>query len=116
MPVSQKSPATPMTSTKIGERTSDKAKVMPIEDPTRAMALVRTRSRTESDNMAVTAAETAPAPCSARPAITVQTESPSAAAKLPTAKIRSPAAMTGLRPKRSLAAPKGICRQPWVSP
>ena len=77
-----------------------------------ALALVSTRSRTESEIMAVTAAETAPIPCSARPAITVQMSLPRAARMLPAAKIRSPAAITGFRPQRSLAAPKGFCRIP----
>ena len=39
-----------------------------------------------------------------------------AAMKLPSAKSRSPATITGLRPRRSDAQPKGICSTACVSP
>ena len=114
--VSQKMPGTPIQAASMGENTREAANVRPIEAPTKAMARVSTTSRTESAIMAVTAAETAPAPCSARPAITISMLVASAASALPAANTRSPKAMTGLRPNRSLAAPKGICKMPCVSP
>ena len=46
----------------MGEMTSENVKLTPIEAPTKAMARVRSCSRTLSEIMAVTAADTAPAP------------------------------------------------------
>ena len=84
--------------------------------PMHAIALVRCASPVRSLASAITAAATAPRPCSARPATIPQMPSASAATTLPSAKIRSPAAMTGLRPKRSEKMPNGTWKTPWVSP
>ena len=64
----------------------------------------------------VTAAEMAPAPCSTRPTTTVCTSWAMAATTLPITNSSRPTTITGLRPKRSEAAPKGICRKAWVRP
>ena len=84
-----------------GAATSDSANIRPMLAPTSAMALVRTSSRVWSASSAVTAADTAPAPCSERPTIS-QVRSPAAAAtKLPAANTARPATITRLRPNRS---------------
>ena len=66
--------------------------------------------------MAMATPEMAPAPWIVRPRITAQGASASAQMALPAAKTRSPATITGLRPRRSEAQPNGICRMAWVSP
>ena len=81
-----------------------------------AITLVRCWSRVRSAASAVTAAEIAPAPCSTRPITTVCTSLAIAATALPAMNRSSPKTITGLRPKRSEAAPKGICRKAWVRP
>ena len=58
--------------------------------PMVAMALVRFSSLVKSANKAVTAAETAPAPCMARPNITPSIFIANAATMLPIAKIAKP--------------------------
>ena len=116
MAVSQKRPDTPISSLSSGEAISEKANVSPIEEPTIAMARVMTRSLTLSASMAVTAAEMAPAPWIALPIMTQKIESATAARALPRAKITRPKTMTGLRPSRSLATPKGTCKSPCVRP
>ena len=50
-----------------GPSSSDSANIKPMLPPTSAMPLVRTASRVWSASKAVTAAEIAPPPCSARP-------------------------------------------------
>ncbi len=84
--------------------------------PIRAMAWVRFSSRVRSASRAVTAAEMAPAPCRARPTSTPIRVSALAAGKLPAAKMIRPKMITGLRPMRSEAMPKGIIRIAWVRP
>ena len=59
-------------------------------DVYKRQALVRCSSRVKSANNAVTTAETAPAPCSARPMIMPSIFIAKAATMLPTAKIASP--------------------------
>ena len=59
----------------------------------------------EGIRKAVTAAETAPAPCSARPAISQPRVGAAAAMKLPAANTSRPSTITFLRPKRSEARP-----------
>ena len=99
-----------------GASTSDSAKTRPIEAPIIAIALVRCSSRVRSAASAVTAAEIAPAPWMTRPTMVSQMSSASAAMKLPSANSSRPKTITGLRPKRSEAMPKGICSRPWVRP
>ena len=84
-------------------------KAAPIDTPNTAMDTVRDCGRVRSASKAVTAAEMAPAPCKARPMITVVMLSACAASRLPATKISKPATITGLRPIRSDAMPKGIC-------
>lgn len=81
-----------------------------------AITLVRCSSRVRSAASAVTAAEIAPVPCSTRPAIIQCMSGAQAATKLPSANSSKPKTMTGLRPKRSEAIPKGICSTAWVRP
>ena len=84
--------------------------------PTMAMALVRTWSRVWSASSAVTAADTAPAPCTLRPTKSAIRLSAWAAIRLPTANTNRPKIMTRLRPSRSDARPKGICNSACVKP
>ncbi len=109
-------PGTPMTPVSAGPATSDNANVAPIVMPMAAMARVRTSSRVRSAVSAITAAEIAPAPCTVRPTIVHRIVGAHAAMKLPSANTTSPATMTGLRPHRSEAQPKGTCRIAWVRP
>ena len=81
-----------------------------------AMALVRTLSRVRSAINAVTAADTAPAPCRARPTIRPVSESASAATRLPAANTAKPPTMMRLRPQRSDAMPSGSWKTACVSP
>lgn len=99
-----------------GAATRATANIRPMLPPTRAMALVRTASRVWSASKAVTAADTAPAPCSARPSSSPVSESASAASRLPPANTKRPSTITRLRPKRSEAMPSGSCSSAWVSP
>ena len=99
-----------------GANTSDSANISAMLPPTNAMALVRTSSRVKSASSAVTAAEIAPAPCSARPATSQFKSGAQAATKLPSANISSPATITRLRPHQSEASPKGICSSACVRP
>ena len=115
-PVSANRPPMPTAAYSGGAPTSDSAKVSPMDAPTIAIALVRCSSRVASAMNAVTAAEIAPAPCTARPMIVQKMSSADAAMKLPAANSTRPATITGLRPQRSLAAPNGICSRPWVRP
>lgn len=114
--VSPKMPGRPKRAASGGAATSATANISPMLPPTRAMALVRTPSRVWSASRAVTAAETAPAPCSARPSSSPPSESASAASRLPAANTSRPSTMTRLRPKRSEAMPSGSCSTAWVSP
>ena len=75
--------------------------------PTSAMALVRTSSRVWSASSAVTAADTAPAPCSERPTMSQPRVGAAAARKLPAANTSRPKMITRLRPSRSEARPNG---------
>ena len=115
-PVSAKIPPMPIAPYNSGAPTSDSAKVRPIDAPTSAIALVRCESRVLSAMNAVTAAEIAPAPCTARPRIVVTRSCAPAATKLPAANSSRPNTMTRLRPRRSEAMPNGICSRPCVSP
>jgi len=115
-PVSTNRPLSPMRALSAGASTSDTANISPMLPPTSAMALVRTSSRVWSASKAVTAAEIAPAPCSARPASSQFRSGAAAARKLPSANTSSPATITRLRPSRSEASPKGICSSACVSP
>jgi hypothetical protein len=63
---------------------------------------------------AVTAAEIAPVPCSARPTIVQAMSVACAATRLPSANSTSPKTITGLRPSRSDAMPNGSCSRPCV--
>ena len=66
--------------------------------PMTAIAVVRTLSRVRSAVSASTAAETAPAPCSARPAMVHPMSGAHAATKLPSANSSRPNTMVRLRP------------------
>ena len=109
-------PGTPISGASAGDTTSDSANVAPIVIPIAAIARVRTASRVRSATSAITAAEIAPAPWIVRPTIVHAIVGAHAAMKLPSAKITSPATMTGLRPQRSDAQPNGICSTACVSP
>ena len=114
--VRPKMPGSPPQAASRGLSTRASANMRPMLPPTMAMALVRTLSRVRSASSAVTAAETAPAPCRPRPHIRPSSESAVAASRLPAAKTSSPATMTRLRPKRSEARPRGSWNTAWVSP
>ena len=103
--VSQKIPAMPTAAYSSGAATIDNANTSPIEEPIIAITLVRCWSRVRSAASAVTAAEIAPAPCSTRPTMIMWMPSASAATTLPSTNSTRPKTMTGLRPKRSDAAP-----------
>ena len=115
-PVSMNKPDKPAMVLRAGAKTKDKANINPMLAPIKAMALVRTMSRVWSANKAVTTAETAPAPCKARPMSKPYKLSEAAAQKLPTARMTKPKRMTFLRPNLSDAAPNASCRAPCVSP
>ena len=70
-PVNANKPGTPIQWVSGEEITKDTAKVMPMVVPIKAMALVRCSSRVKSASSAINTAEIAPAPCKARPIITV---------------------------------------------
>ena len=99
-----------------GATTSDNANINPMLAPTSAMDLVRTWSRVWSASKAVTAADTAPAPCKARPMVSQIRLGAQAAIKLPTANTSSPKMITRFRPRRSEAIPNGNCKQACVKP
>ena len=109
-------PGKPAQAASTGANTRDTANINPILPPTSAMALVRTTSRVWSASKAVTAADTAPAPCKARPSIKPFRSVAKAAHTLPAENNTKPSMITRLRPQRSDATPKGICRTPCVSP
>ena len=115
-PVTENRPPRPMRAASNGEATRDSANIRPMLAPTIAIALVRTSSRVWSASSAVTAADTAPAPCNARPAISQPSVGAAEAMKLPAAKTSRPAMITRLRPNRSEASPNGICRMACVRP
>jgi hypothetical protein len=114
--VSAKIPAKPMPAASSGANTSESANMSAMLAPTMAMALVRTPSRVTSAKNAVTAAEMAPAPCTARPMVSQVRSGAQAAIPLPRANSNRPATMVGLRPKRSDARPNGICKNACVRP
>ncbi len=114
--MSTKIPGTPIQAFSTGPRISESANVAPIVMPIAAIARVRTSWRVRSAVSAITAAEIAPAPCIDRPAIVHQMFGAHAATKLPNAKSSRPTTIVGLRPKRSEAQPKGICRIACVRP
>ena len=68
-PVRVKIPSMPITRYRPGAATSEIANASPIDAPMIAIALVRCSSRVRSATNATTAAEMAPAPCRARPAM-----------------------------------------------
>ena len=109
-------PGRPTQPASSGAITSESANISAMLAPTMAMALVRTLSRVTSARNAVTAAEMAPAPCTARPMDSQVRSGAQAAMALPVANSSRPATMVGLRPKRSDAMPNGICRNAWVRP
>ena len=78
---------------------------MPILPPTMAIALVRFSSAVRSAMKAMTADDTAPIPWMTRPTMIHVMSCAIAATKLPSAKMSSPVAMTGLRPILSEAHP-----------
>ncbi len=84
--------------------------------PITAIARVRTASRVRSAVSARTAAEIAPAPCTVRPTMVHPIVGAHAAMKLPSAKMTSPATITGFLPQRSEAQPNGTCSTACVSP
>ena len=114
--VSQNRPDRPTAPASGGAAISEMAKVRPMLAPTSAMPLVRTSSRVKSASSAVTAADMAPAPCSARPATSTCTLPAMAATALPSANTSRPSTMIFLRPKRSDARPSGTCMTAWLSP
>ena len=106
----------PAASVTIGPRISAIANATPMLAPMAAITRVRWVSRVRSLASAITAAATAPMPCSARPATIPQMSSASAATTLPSAKTSKPAVITGLRPNRSERTPNGTWNTPCVSP
>ncbi|MCY1235939.1 hypothetical protein D9M72_485700 [compost metagenome] len=111
-----KMPDMPMLCSSGEAITSDSAKVRPMLPPTIAIALVRWRSRVRSAMQAVMAAEIAPMPCSARPAMMPVSVSENAATSPPAMNSSRPATITGLRPMRSDSQPSGICRKACIRP
>ncbi len=109
-------PGTPISSSSSGPAMSATVNDRPIVMPIMAMAFVRCDSRVRSASNAITTPATAPLPCRARPSTTSQMSVARAASALPTANSSRPATITGLRPIRSDAMPKGICRSAWVRP
>ena len=104
----RKIPDSPTQPASIGARTREMANIRAMLAPTMAMALVRTLSRVTSARKAVTAAEMAPAPCTARPTASQVRSGAQAAMALPSANTSKPVTMVGLRPNRSEASPNGI--------
>ena len=115
-PVMANKPASPTAALSNGASTSARANTRPMLMPTSAMALVRTLSRVWSASSAVTAADTAPAPCSARAMIRPCTSVASAAHRQPAANVSNPNTITRLRPKRSDAMPSGNCSSACTRP
>ena len=97
-PVSVKMPAMPTSVYNAGAPTSDSANISAIELPIAAMVLVRCCSRVRSAAKAVTAAEIAPAPCSARPRMVTQMPWAAAATKLPMTNTTRPKMITRFLP------------------
>ncbi len=114
--VSANRPDRPMRGTSSGANTSDSANMSAMLIPIKAMDLVRTSSRVRSASRAVTAAEMAPEPCSARPITSQTMVGAQAAIRLPSTNSVRPAWITGLRPSRSEAMPNGTCSRAWVRP
>ena len=114
--ITRKMPETPIAASSGGAMTSAPTKDSPMLMPTTAIARVRTSGRVRSASSAVTAADIAPAPCSARATASPRTLSDSAPASDPMANRMSPTAITGLRPKRSDQRPNGICSMACVMP
>ncbi len=115
-PVRAKTPGTPIILSRNGAATSEIANTAPMDTPMIAIALVRCDSRVRSATIAIATAETAPAPCTTRPAIIAQGLSEAAQRKLPAANSASPTYSRGFLPWRSESHPNGICRMPCVSP
>jgi hypothetical protein len=114
--VIQNNPDTPISAARGAPATSETTKEPPMHMPITVIARVRSSSRVASASSAVSAAAIAPAPCSARPAMTPPMVVLVAATTLPQAKIARPMTMTGTRPYRSDSRPNGICSSAWVSP
>ena len=89
-PVSTKMPGTPIQWLNSGAKTRLTEKVTPMLKPIMAMARVRTSSRVKSASSAVTAALTAPAPCTARANTSISKLVAMAAIKLPNANTAKP--------------------------
>ena len=100
----------------IGPATSAIMNDAPMVMPTIAMALVRFSSLVRSATSARITEPMAPAPCSARPAMTPPIEVEAAATALPMANRMRPKTIMTLRPNLSDNRPKGICSSPCVSP
>ena len=114
--VKANNPLKPTCEASTGASAKDSMNIQAMLMPTNAMLLVRTCERVMSANSAVTAADIAPAPCNARPTNRPSTLAAMAATTLPSANMAKPSNITGLRPKRSLAMPNGICRHACVRP
>ena len=112
----QKMPGTPTSGSSTGAATSETMNEPPMLMPITAIARVRTSVRVRSASSAVTGPEMAPAPWTRPAAITPQMDVASPPTAEPATYRSSPARITGRRPMRSESAPKGICRQAWVSP
>ena len=83
-------PGTPIQPFSTGPRIIEAANETPMVTPITAITLSRCSSRVRSAASAITAADTAPPPCKARPRMTPPIESASAATTLPRAKISRP--------------------------
>ena len=88
----------------------------PMLMPIAAMPLLRCSGRSRSASSAMIGAATAPAPCSARPAMMAPTPWAAAASTLPAENSNRPKVMTGLRPNRSDALPNGMPNSACVRP
>ena len=92
----------------INATTNDSPMLMPMK----AIARVRTSLRVRSATSAVTAADTAPAPCTARARASIATECARARrCSEPAAKSNNPIVISGLRPMRSDQRPNGHLQQ-----
>ena len=89
-PISANKPFTPIQRLNMGDSTKLAENVSPMLNPISDIARVRTSSRVKSASKAVTAALTAPAPCTARAIISVCTSVAAAAQKLPSANTPMP--------------------------
>ena len=109
-------PSKPIDSCKGDATTNDRAKVNAILPPTIAMARVRVSSLVKSANHAVTAAEIAPAPCIALPAVIQTKSSWLAAMRAPKTNNAKPNTTTGRRPYLSDSIPRGMCKHACTNP